>query len=61
VIPAVYVTRIAVARRGAWPLGLPGRYDADAAALERYARAAKTGEGFRAWLDEWLAREPAAA
>jgi glutaconate CoA-transferase subunit A len=59
VIPAVYVTRIAVAPRGAWPLGLAGRYDADAAALERYARAAKTSDGFRAWLDEWLAREPA--
>jgi glutaconate CoA-transferase subunit A len=61
VIPAVYVTRIAVVKRGAWPLGLAGRYDADAAALERYARAAKTSDGFRAWLDEWLAREPAAA
>jgi glutaconate CoA-transferase subunit A len=59
VIPAVYVARIAVAKRGAWPLGLAGRYDADAAALERYARAAKTADGFRAWLDEWLAREPA--
>jgi glutaconate CoA-transferase subunit A len=48
-------------KRGAWPLGLAGRYDADAAALERYARAAKTSDGFRAWLDEWFAREPAAA
>ncbi len=61
VIPAVYVTRIAVVKRGAWPLGLAGRYTADPAALERYARAAKTAEGFRAWLDEWLALEPAAA
>ncbi len=60
VIPALYVTRIAVAPRGAWPLGLAGRYEADLAALERYARAARTAEGFRAWLDEWLAREPAA-
>jgi glutaconate CoA-transferase subunit A len=61
VIPAVYVTRIAAAPRGAWPLGLAGCYDPDPAALERYARAAKTADGFRAWLDEWLAREPAAA
>ena len=60
VIPAIYITRIAVARRGAAPLGLPGHYDPDAAALARYARAARTGEGFRAWLDEWLALEPAA-
>ena len=27
----------------------------------RYAQAAKTAEGFRAWLDEWLAAEAAAA
>jgi glutaconate CoA-transferase subunit A len=57
VIPAVYVTRIATAPRGAAPLGLPGHYDPDAAALARYARAAKTAEGFQAWLDEWLAAE----
>jgi glutaconate CoA-transferase subunit A len=61
VIPAVYVTRVAVAKRGAWPLGLGGRYDADATAVERYARAGRTSDGFRAWLDEWLAREPGAA
>lgn len=57
VIPAVYVTRIAVAKRGAWPLGLPGGYGADGAALARYAQAARTPEGFRAWLDNWLAAE----
>jgi glutaconate CoA-transferase subunit A len=61
VIPAVYITRIAVAKRGAWPLGLVGRYEADDAALARYAKAARTPEDFRAWLDEWLAREPAPA
>jgi len=63
VIPAIYITRIAVAKRGAWPLGLAGRYDADEAALARYAAAARTPSGFRAWLDEWLAAapEPAAA
>jgi glutaconate CoA-transferase, subunit A len=54
VIPAVYVTRIALAPRGAAPLGLPGYYDPDAAALARYAQAARTAEGFRSWLDEWL-------
>ena len=61
VIPAIYVTRIATARHGAWPLGLPGRYDPNSAALGRYARAAKSAEGFRAWLDEWLAQELAGA
>jgi glutaconate CoA-transferase subunit A len=61
VIPAVYLTRIATAPRGAAPLGLPGHYDPDAAALARYAQAARTEAGFRAWLDEWLAAEAAAA
>ena len=60
VVPSVYVTRIAVAKRGAAPLGLPGHYDPDAAALARYAQAARTPEGFRAWLDEWLVAEVAA-
>jgi glutaconate CoA-transferase subunit A len=60
-IPAAYVTRIAIAPRGAAPLALPGHYDPDAAALARYAQAARTAEGFRAWLDEWLAAETAAA
>ena len=61
VIPAVYVTRIATAPRGAAPLALPGHYDPDTAALGRYAEAAKTAEGFRGWLDTWLAVETAAA
>jgi glutaconate CoA-transferase subunit A len=62
VVPAIFVERIAVAPRGGWPLGLPGHYAADGPALGRYARAARTPEGFREWLDEWLAaEEPAAA
>ncbi len=61
VIPALYIERIAVAPRGAWPLGLPGRYDPDGAALGRYAQAARTREGFGAWLASWLAGTPAAA
>lgn len=60
VIPALYVDRIAVAPRGAWPLGLPGRYAPDDAALGRYAQAARTREGFASWLAAWLASAPAA-
>jgi len=55
VIPALYVERIAIAPRGAWPLALPGRYAADGPALGRYAQAARTREGFGAWLAAWLA------
>jgi glutaconate CoA-transferase subunit A len=61
VIPALYVDRIAVAPRGAWPLALPGRYGPDDAALGRYAQAARTREGFGAWLAAWLAGAPASA
>ena len=61
VIPALYFDRIAVAPRGAWPLGLPGRYAPDDAALGRYAQAARTREGFASWLAAWLAGPPAAA
>jgi glutaconate CoA-transferase subunit A len=61
VIPALYVERIAIAPRGAWPLALPGRYAADGPALGRYAQAARTREGFGAWLAAWLAGAPSSA
>ena len=57
-IAAIYVTAIAVAPRGAWPLGLAGRYDPDAAELARYASAARDRDGFEAWLAEHLRSEP---
>ena len=52
VLPGLYVDGIAVAPRGAWPYGLWGEYAPDAAALSRYARMARTEDGFRAWLSE---------
>jgi glutaconate CoA-transferase subunit A len=54
VVPAIYVNRITLARQGAWPIGLPGHYGPDDAALSRYVQSAKTEEGFRRFLDEWL-------
>jgi glutaconate CoA-transferase subunit A len=54
-IPALYVDQIALAPRGAVPRGMPGLYDEDAAAIAAYVRAAETPEGFRAWLDRFLA------
>ena len=54
VVPAIYVSRIALAKEGAWPIGLPGHYGADDAAIGRYVRCARTEEGFRRFLDEWL-------
>jgi len=54
VVPAIYVNRIALARQGAWPVGLPEHYGPDDAAISRYVQSAKTEEGFRRFLDEWL-------
>ena len=53
VLPALYVTKIAVAPRGAWPLGLWGEYGVDDAEIARYAAMARTREGFAAYLDEF--------
>ena len=58
-IPALYVTAVAEAREGAWPIGLRGCYPADGPHLRLYAEAAQTEEGFRHYLDEHVDR-PAA-
>jgi glutaconate CoA-transferase, subunit A len=55
VLPAIYVGRVAVARRGAAPHALADAYPADDAFVARYAAAARTAQGFRAFVDEWLA------
>ena len=55
VIPALYITAIAAAPGGSWPLGLPGHSDPDGPEQERYARAARSEDGFRAYVAELLA------
>ncbi len=54
VISSTYVSRVALAPRGAWPLGVAGLYGIDDAHLARYARAAKTQEGFERYLEEFV-------
>jgi glutaconate CoA-transferase, subunit A len=49
-IPALYISGIALAKRGATPIGLAGVYAADEAALATYTRAAQTSDGFNKWL-----------
>lgn len=53
-IGSVYVTAVAPAARGAWPLGVPGLYGIDDAHVQQYARLAKTAEGFEKYLDEFV-------
>jgi len=59
-IGSVYVTAVAPAPRGAWPLGVPGAYGIDDAHLMQYARQAKTAAGFRQYLDEFVLKAVAA-
>lgn len=54
VIPAIYVTQIALAPGGAKPLKFVGHYARDEAAVGRYAAMARTEAGFHEWLDQWL-------
>ncbi len=54
VVSSIYVSGVAHAPRGAWPLGVAGFYGIDDAHVSQYAKAAKTREGFRAYLDEWV-------
>jgi glutaconate CoA-transferase subunit A len=48
---AFYIERVAVAEKGAWPLGLADHYGSDTAHLGEYARLAATTDGFAAYLD----------
>jgi glutaconate CoA-transferase subunit A len=50
-INATYVTATAIAERGTRPSALLDEYGFDQAYVSDYARAAKTDDGFRAWLD----------
>jgi glutaconate CoA-transferase subunit A len=54
VLSSVYVSGVAWAERGAWPLSVAELYGIDDAQLRRYATAAKTGEGFQAYLNEFV-------
>jgi glutaconate CoA-transferase, subunit A len=50
VLPALYVTAVGLAPKGAWPYGLWGEYPTDTAEIVRYAKAARTTEGFSTYM-----------
>lgn len=54
VLPSIYVTQVAAAKRGAWPLAFWDLYPDDEAALANYVAAAGTAAGFTQFLDSWL-------
>lgn len=53
-LPGFYVETIAVAERGAWPLGLPDFYSLDAEHLAEYARLAASEDGFSEYLQRYV-------
>jgi glutaconate CoA-transferase subunit A len=59
-LPGFYVESIALAERGAWPLGLPDHYPADADHLAEYARMAATVDGFAAYCEKYVYAKRAA-
>ena len=59
-IPALYISAIAEARRGAWPVGLRHCCPADLEHLRRYAELARDEAGFARYLDEFVFERVAA-
>ena len=53
-LPGFYVESIALANRGAWPLGLPDHYGVDAEHLAEYARLAASEAGFAEYLERYV-------
>jgi len=54
VLSATYVSAVAQAPNGAWPLGIADAYGIDDAHLALYAKAAKTQAGFDRYLDDFV-------
>lgn len=53
-IPHLYIEQVALVPGGTKPLAYNGHATADDAALERYAEASRSQDGFAALLAEWL-------
>jgi glutaconate CoA-transferase subunit A len=58
-ISAMYLDGVALAERGAWPVGLLDEYPLDAAHFSEYARLARTAEGFQRYLETYVLPVPA--
>jgi glutaconate CoA-transferase subunit A len=60
-ISGIYIADVAVAVRGAWPIGVLDEYPTDAAHVLEYARLARTAAGFAEYLDTYVWPDRAAA
>lgn len=61
VLPALYVSAIAEAKNGAWPLSLAGEYNTDTAEVARYAKMARSADGFAAYMQGFARKFEAVA
>ena len=59
-IGGFYIESIAIAPRGAWPLGLPDHYAADDDHLIEYVRMAASADGFATYMDRYVLKQEAA-
>jgi len=55
-LPEIYVSAIAVVPKGAWPYGFADSYAEDTAHIRHYMAEAKSEQGFRGYLDEFVLR-----
>lgn len=53
-IPAINVTAVVEAPRGAHPTGMPGHYEMDAAHIREYVAAAVDDDSFHGYLDRYV-------
>lgn len=53
VLPSIYVSAIAVAKRGAWPLAMAELYPMDDAAIGRYITLAHSTQGLAQFIAQW--------
>jgi glutaconate CoA-transferase, subunit A len=51
-IPEMFISKVAIAKSGAWPLGLEGEYAPDEDALAAYAKAARNSQDFAQFMTE---------
>ena len=60
-LSSTYVSAVALAPQGAWPLEMTRRYRADMTHLHEYARLARSDEGFARYLGAHVLDTSAAA
>jgi glutaconate CoA-transferase subunit A len=56
-ISSEYITAVAHAPNGSWPMCLPGFYDEDWPHIQKYMELARTDEGFRRYMEKYVQQQ----